>query len=494
LNILKINKMKKLLFIALLFIVKQINAQTNVSGGIHSNTTWSLSGSPYIVTDTVVVFPGVILTIQPGVTVKFANNKGIEIRQAQLIAVGTKIDSITFTSNSTTPTPGIWTTINLNGGSLTSKFTYCNFKYGGDALQNNTTNSLVVSHCKVISNINGFDGGGYTSTLDSSYAKNNTGTALIGFASITNSIISKNYNGATNNGYPFSINNCAVDSNSSIGINDHTSIANCFIRHNGVGIYGSGGSGSTRPINNCVINNNQTGIVTQGADLITNCVIDSNSIAGITLYGGWNDSIRNCEIKYNNIGVLDSANNLGGANMITKNYIENNNVGIRLTYPDSISCNRICNNTSYALVYTNNANTNCVKHNYWCTSDSAATEVVIYDGYDNINLGLVSFMPLDSTCYLGTTGISQISTLNSNILIYPNPNNGSFVIESSSATKQAMQVYDVNGRMVLSQSLTPTLSKGEGVSIDASSLNEGVYNISIISNEGVVNKRLVIVR
>jgi len=60
-----------------------------------------------------------------------------------------------------------------------------------------------------------------------------------------------------------------------------------------------------------------------------------------------------------------------------------------------------------------------------------------------------------------------------------------------------MQVYDVNGKLVLSQSLTPTLRQTQGAqttTIDASALNEGVYNVSLISNEGVVNKRLVIVR
>jgi hypothetical protein len=42
--------------------------------------------------------------------------------------------------------------------------------------------------------------------------------------------------------------------------------------------------------------------------------------------------------------------------------------------------------------------------------------------------------------------------------------------------------------MVLSQ-----LINGK-VTIDASNLSEGIYNISIISNEGMVNKKLVIVR
>jgi hypothetical protein len=51
-----------------------------------------------------------------------------------------------------------------------------------------------------------------------------------------------------------------------------------------------------------------------------------------------------------------------------------------------------------------------------------------------------------------------------------------------------VQVYDVNGKLVLNQTINGKTS------IDASSLNEGVYNISLQSNEGVVNKKLVIVR
>ena len=87
-----------------------------------------------------------------------------------------------------------------------------------------------------------------------------------------------------------------------------------------------------------------------------------------------------------------------------------------------------------------------------------------------------------------TLSIKTINTQETIFNIYPNPSNGSFVIEPSNQTKQTMQVYDVNGKLVLSQTITGKTS------IDASSLNEGVYNISLISNEGVVNKRVVIVR
>jgi hypothetical protein len=91
--------------------------------------------------------------------------------------------------------------------------------------------------------------------------------------------------------------------------------------------------------------------------------------------------------------------------------------------------------------------------------------------------------------YMGSpTGIEQFANANEQVSIYPNPNNGSFVIEPNSTTKQTMQVYDVSGKLVLSQTINGKTS------IDASGLNEGVYNISLQSNEGVVNKRLVIVK
>src|SRR4029079_9275946 len=102
--------MKNFLTILILMTVFSVavTAQTNVSGGIYNNTTWTLANSPYIVTDTIVVFPGVTLTIEPGVTVKFDDGKFIQIRQGSLIAAGTASDSITITSNSAAPAKGIY--------------------------------------------------------------------------------------------------------------------------------------------------------------------------------------------------------------------------------------------------------------------------------------------------------------------------------------------------------------------------------------------------
>ena len=70
---------------------------TEVSGTLTSNTTWTLAQSPYIVTDNVTVNPGVQLSIEPGVVVKFQNDKYLTVNGI-LAAAGTADDHIIFTS------------------------------------------------------------------------------------------------------------------------------------------------------------------------------------------------------------------------------------------------------------------------------------------------------------------------------------------------------------------------------------------------------------
>ncbi len=84
-------------------------------------------------------------------------------------------------------------------------------------------------------------------------------------------------------------------------------------------------------------------------------------------------------------------------------------------------------------------------------------------------------------------GIKEYSSYNS-LNVYPNPSNGNFVIEPSSAVKQTMRVYDVNGKIVLSQTINGKTN------IDAGNLSEGVYNVNITGNNSAMNKKLVIVR
>ena len=151
-------------------------------------------------------------------------------------------------------------------------------------------------------------------------------------------------------------------------------------------------------IENCNMTHNQFGLMdnnffldfVNGGSHIKNCVIDSNSVMGLCL--GLGDSVLSCQITNNGVGLSDSIVSFStGGNFISGNEIENNTVGVKLWTPfNGVTCNKICNNTLYELSYNYNTNS-AVSNNYWCISDSSTLATKIYDGYDNINLGLLNF-------------------------------------------------------------------------------------------------------
>ena len=90
--------------------------------------------------------------------------------------------------------------------------------------------------------------------------------------------------------------------------------------------------------------------------------------------------------------------------------------------------------------------------------------------------------------FSSAAGIKQVF-MNEQVSVYPNPANNSFNVSVTGNSKQVnVCVYDINGKMVLSQIINGKTS------IDTSHLIDGVYNVSIANSEGVVNKRLVIAK
>ena len=89
---------------------------------------------------------------------------------------------------------------------------------------------------------------------------------------------------------------------------------------------------------------------------------------------------------------------------------------------------------------------------------------------------------------LADVGIPSFVSPEDQVTLYPNPGNGSFTLETGFTDKQLLQVFDLTGQLLLSQDIMGKTS------IDASHLSEGVYTLSIKTKNGVINKKLLIVK
>ncbi len=123
--------MKKIFFLALSCITlsTEVIAQTNITNDISENTVWDLSGSPYVILNTIFVNEGISLTIEPGVTVKFDSATSLIVKST-IMAQGENSNPIIFTSNKSTPKVGDWGSVRIDTSSgATSLIEYANFSY-----------------------------------------------------------------------------------------------------------------------------------------------------------------------------------------------------------------------------------------------------------------------------------------------------------------------------------------------------------------------------
>ncbi|MDO8482023.1 MAG: hypothetical protein Q7S75_02995 [bacterium] len=175
-------------------------AVTVVSDDISENTVWTASQSPYVVQvpnalfHTFTVNPGVKLTIEPGVVVKFDGYNGMTIN-GTLRALGTIDQPIYFTSladdavggdtdgAAVDPATGQWTHLEFANGS-TGDFDHAVVRYGGQIIffavntgVANNGGTVTIDHSHL--SYNGFDGlaqfAGTTHVSNSEFDHHNIG-------------------------------------------------------------------------------------------------------------------------------------------------------------------------------------------------------------------------------------------------------------------------------------------------------------------------------
>jgi hypothetical protein len=89
--------------------------------------TWSKAASPYVVTGDITVPRNKTLTIEPGVTVKFAGHFGLTVGyKAKLLAVGTEQDQIVFTAGDKEQG---WFGLRLINSGSDDKLQFCTLEY-----------------------------------------------------------------------------------------------------------------------------------------------------------------------------------------------------------------------------------------------------------------------------------------------------------------------------------------------------------------------------
>jgi hypothetical protein len=436
--------------------------QTPVHGGIYSNTTWHLADSPFLMDGNIVVFPGVVLTIEPGVEVRVKEN-GYTGGQYSLEARGTinmtgSPDALIKFKANTNPTSNYeWAGILVKssmGGVL--NFDYVSISNALYAIRYDTFIPPLISlhRCEFNLNTNALSGDTNFEADSCTFYGNANSVYGSGIFTFKNCAFDNNQQALPLNASELTVENCLFKNNLA-GINlgnlsmTGLSISNCTFENNSSAVLNA----NNGLIANCTFSNNVQGIIYITASEIRNSVFTGNQMA---LQAGWGTRVVDCEINNNETGVALGPLNVGQPAPVIEN-------------------NRICYNTAYHIDNRTDLNlfipTNC-----FCDSDSASIEGKILDGYDDITKGLISYAIFDTSCtnLLKTvykqpyTGLAEESQANQS-RIFPNPAQERLSIQNSGGYTRA-EVVDMTGQTRITLPLT------EGVNHESvSALPAGIY-------------------
>jgi hypothetical protein len=289
-------------------IPNTVRGATRVEGIIETNTTWTHIDSPYVVTNDIVVNPDVILTIDPGVEIRFEGEFSF-IVNGRLEANGNEKSKVVFTSNNLDLDPQYYWFFTIK-------------------------NSVVMNYCIVEYSISLqlYQGVKYARIENSEFRYcRDSGIELIG--DINNVLVKNNYIHSIK----------SHDESTGIWIN-HGSPINCTFSNNtvfncsfGFKIQGySYDDFSSAHILKNLISSNTIGFVFQHSDQKLSPIIAENIVTSNDI-GVYFDTIiynfTNNLISHNGIGIyVDS-----GPSTIKYNDIYSNDIGLKLQFGELVA-------------------------------------------------------------------------------------------------------------------------------------------------------------
>ncbi len=442
-------------------------AQTTVSGGIYNNTTWTLANSPYLMTGSIVVFPGVTLSIEPGVEVRVKEHGLAETQyyletRGTINMVGQPSAPITFRADTAITTVGAWAGFiikNSQGGSINYNFVNISNAVNCFVYDAGLPDLIQLNECNFSFNF---------------YA------IVVGLELVAENCTFTNNDIAIYGWSNFTFNDCVFDNNISALYIYASSFEmyDCIVRNNNLGIGLNAGAINGILVKNTLFENNllafynaNNGLIdscnfTGNAEAVTNTTylnisnsnFDNNTTA---LQVGFGTNVNDCQIVRNETGVALGPISFGQPMPVIEN-------------------NRICFNQSYNIDNRTDINifipTNC-----FCITDSAEIEARIFDGYDDITRGLISYAIFDTTCTIRQSVVNKsgpITSLNDSealeaVRVYPIPVTHQLTISNSSAFT-AYRLVSLTGQEVLVGGLK------EGINtVDVSHMPAGTYFLGL---------------
>lgn len=306
---------------------------TSVSSVLTEDTHWTVAESPYVVTDNIIVDTNIVLTIEPGVMVKFAGYNYLLIR-GTLNAIG-----CTFTSNASSPFRGDWHGIQSSGFSSVLNFDDARIEYAHIGIYINNAN-ITIANSEISSNNIGISyfqhshsNAKYGKITDNKITSNGVGVAIdIEYGPIGNLKLEENVITFNNKGVEFDFFNRAG-------------------------------------FNVSVIQN----------------VISLNDLFGVKIEGGLT-GISYVNISQNYI-TFNRGNgiylNLWEIHSKFLFFVEDNDVHSNADY--NLALGRHISRADYTFK---------ASLNYWGTNDTTRIDEEIYDFYDDHSLGKVSYAPI----------------------------------------------------------------------------------------------------